>query len=164
MADIIVEVVLGLLFLIFSNTDVQFIENKLTGRSYTIVKALLITKRVELITKKKFAKVALDKNSETFVVHVASLNLVPRIYPDREAQIASLLIEEVKILNKYADFANVFLEEKGLVLAEHTKLNKYAIDPEDGKQPRYGPIYSLGPVELESPKTYIETHLNTGFI
>ena len=35
---------------------------------------------------------------------------------------------------------------------------------EDGKQPPYRPIYSLGPVELEILKTYIKTHLKTGFI
>ena len=34
----------------------------------------------------------------------------------------------------------------------------------DGKQPTYGLIYNLAPVELETLKTYIETHLKTGFI
>ena len=51
-----------------------------------------------------------------------------------------------------------------MVLPERTKLNEHAIDLEDGKQPPYGSIYSLGPVELETLKTYIETHLKTGFI
>ena len=50
------------------------------------------------------------------------------------------------------------------MLPERIKLNKHAIDPEDGKQPPYGPIYSLGPVELEFLKTYIEIYLKTGFI
>ena len=107
---------------------------------------------------------ALDEKSKTFVVHVASLNLAPRIHPNREAQIASLPTEEVKILDKYSDFTNVFSEEKALVLPERTELNEHAIDLEDGKQPPYGPIYSLGPVELETLKTYIKTHLKTGFI
>ena len=106
----------------------------------------------------------MDENSETFVVHVASFNLVSGIYLDRKAQIASLLIEKVKILDKYSDFTDVFSEEKTLVLPERTELNEHAINLEDGKQPPYGPIYSLGPVELETLKTYIETHLKTGFI
>ena len=108
----------------------------------------------------------MDENSETFVVHVASLNLAPApgIHPDRAAQIASLLTEEVKIPDKYSDFTNVFLEEKALVLPERTKLNKHAINLKDGKQPPYGPIYSLVPVELETLKTYIKIHLKTGFI
>ena len=95
-------------------------------------------------------------------MHVASLDL--GIHPDREAQIASLLTEEVKIPDKYSDFADVFSEEKALVLPECTDINKYTIELEDGKQPPYRPIYSLGPVELETLKTYIKTHLKTGFI
>ena len=90
LADISTEVVLDMPFFTLSNTDVQFVEKKLTWRSYTTAKALPTTKRVELIDKKEFAKAALDKkaldkNSETFVVHVVSLNLVPGIHPDREA-------------------------------------------------------------------------------
>ena len=50
------------------------------------------------------------------------------------------------------------------MLLECTKLNEHAINLKDSKQPPYGPIYSLGPVELETLKTYIETHLKTGFI
>ena len=85
MADINVEVVLGMSFLIFSNADVQFVEKELIWRSYITVEALSTTKRVELINKNEFAKAALDEKSETFVIHVASLNLTPGIYPDRAA-------------------------------------------------------------------------------
>ena len=85
LANISVEVVLGMLFLIFRNANVQFVEKELTWRSYTTAKALTTTKRVELINKKEFAKVALDEKSETFVVYVASFNLVPGIYLNREA-------------------------------------------------------------------------------
>ena len=49
-------------------------------------------------------------------------------------------------------------------LPENTSINEHAIELQDGKQPLYEPIYSLGPVELETLKTYIETHLKTGFI
>ena len=85
------KVILGMLFLTFSNVDVQFAQGELTWRSYTPAEALPTTKRVELINKKEFAKAALDENSEAFVIHVASLNLAPAlgIHPDRVAQIAS---------------------------------------------------------------------------
>ena len=43
-------------------------------------------------------------------------------------------------------------------------MNEHAIELEEGKQPLFGPIYSLGPVELEILKTYIETNLANGFI
>ena len=164
LADISAEIVLGMPFLTLSNADVQFVEKELTWRSYTTAEALPTTKWVELINKKKFAKVALDEKSETFVIYVASLNLTPGIHPDRAAQIASLLTEEVKIPDEYSDFTDVFSKEKALVLPERIELNEHAIDLENGKQPPYGPIYSLGPVELETLKTYIETHLKTGFI
>ena len=62
------------------------------------------------------------------------------------------------------DFVDVFSKEKALVLLERTELNEHAINLEDGKQPPYGLIYSLSPVELETLKTYIEIYLKTGFI
>ncbi len=47
---------------------------------------------------------------------------------------------------------------------ENIGINKHAIELINGKQPPYGPIYALSPVELETLKTYIKTHLKTGFI
>ncbi len=49
-------------------------------------------------------------------------------------------------------------------LPENTGMNEHAIKLIDGKQPPYGPIYALSPVELETLKTYIKTHLKTVFI
>ena len=43
-------------------------------------------------------------------------------------------------------------------------MNKHAIKLEEGKQLLFGPIYSLGLVELKTLKTYIETNLANGFI
>lgn len=43
-------------------------------------------------------------------------------------------------------------------------MNKHAIKLVEGKELLYGPIYSPGLVELEILKTYIKTHLKTGFI
>ena len=163
-ANVSPEVVLGILFLTLSGANVDFLDRDLRWKTYITEKALPTTRRIELVGKKEFAVATLDSELKTFVIYVASLNLVPGIHPDREAQIAFLLTEEVKILGKYSDFTDVFSEEKALVLPERTEFNEHAIDLEDGKQPPYGPIYSLGPVELETLKTYIETHLKTGFI
>ena len=164
LANISAEVVLGIPFLTLSNANVQFVEKELILKSYTTAEALPTTKRVELINNKEFAKAALDGKSKTFVVHMTSLNLTPGIHQDKAVQIASLLAEKVRITDKYSDFVNVFLEEKALVLPERTELNEHAIDLGDGKQPPYGPICSLDPVELETLKTYIKTYLKTGFI
>ena len=61
----------------------------------------------------------------------------------------------VAIPAEYSDFKDVFSKESAAVLPEHTKINTHAINLEEGKQLPYGPIYSLGPVELETLKIYI---------
>ena len=93
-----------------------------------------------------------------------SLNLTPEILLVRAVQIASLLTKKIKIPDEYLDFINIFSEKKALVLPEQTEFNQYAIKIEEDKQPPYESIYSLGSVELETLKTYIKTHLKTGFI
>ena len=77
---------------------------------------------------------------------------------------ASLVSEEAKIPVEYSDFSDVFSPDSAVEIPEHTGINDHPIDLVDGKQPPYGPIYSLGPVELETLKTYIETNLASGFI
>ena len=49
-------------------------------------------------------------------------------------------------------------------MPKNTGINKHAIKLPEGKQLLYKPIYSLGPVELEILKIYIEIYLKTGFI
>ena len=166
LADTTMEVVLGMPFLTLSNADIQFAEKELTWRTYTTEDALPTTRRVELIDKKEFAKAALDENIKAFVVHVSSVSSRSKmtIHPVREAQIASLLAKEVTVPAKYSDFADVYSKKSAEVLPECTGINKDAIELEDGKQPSYEPIYSLGPVELEILKTYIKTNLANGFI
>ena len=156
-------------FLTFSNADIQFAEKELTWRSYTAAKALPTTKWVKLINKKKFAKAALDEESETFVVHVAILEapLVGiAIHLSQAAQISALIQDgaSTKVPPKYVDYADVFLFDLAMKLSEKTGINEHAIELQDSKQPFYGPICSLRPVELETLKTYIKIHLKTGFI
>ena len=175
--DTSVKVMLGMPFLTFSNANIQFAEKELTWKSYTAAETLPTTKRVKLIDKKEFAKAALDVESETFVVHVSALKAPlsqMTIYSSRAAQIIGSNPVQVaalkqnkaptKVPTKYSDFADIFSEEKALVLPERTDLNEHAIELKGGKQPLYGPIYSPGPVELEILKTYIEIYLKTGFI
>ncbi len=49
-------------------------------------------------------------------------------------------------------------------LPENTGMNEHVIKLIDGKQPPYGTIYTLSLVELETLKTYINTHHKTSFI
>ena len=105
------------------------------------------------------------------MVYVAALKVLLKsaeitIHPARVAQIAALKQDKapIKVLPKYADYADVFSFDLAMELLENIGINKHAIKLEECKQPSYRPIYSLGPVELESLKTYIKTHLKTGFI
>lgn len=75
LANISMKIELKIFCLTFSNANIQFNKYKLTWRSYTTTKALLIIKQVEIIDKKTFAKAILDKNIKTFVIYVISLNL-----------------------------------------------------------------------------------------
>ena len=116
-----------------------------------------------------FAAAALDPGHETFVVHIASLESCSQkgdVHPSRRVQIAALVANEAltSIPTEYSDFADVFSLELASELLENTRINDHAIKLVDDQQLPYGLIYSLGPVELETLKTYIETNLKNGFI
>ena len=100
------------------------------------------------------------------MVHVAALvkPMTMLIYLFCQAQIALLISEETRISAEYSDFSNVFSSDSAAELPKHTKINNYPINLLDDKQPPYGPIYSLGPVELKILKTYIKVNLASGFI
>ena len=175
MADTKFELILGMSFLKISNVDVVFGEGTLTWKLYTTNKALPTTERVRLVDPKEFVIAALDADSETFVVHVAIWKCEEMaINHDRKAQIeaqsgtqvGALLFDEAptEVPVEYSDYSDVFSTENAAELPENTGMNEHAIELEEGKQPPFGPIYSLGPVELETLKTYIKTNLANGFI
>ena len=88
MANTKFEVVLEIPFLKISNANVAFGEGTLTWKSYTISKALPITKRVRLVNPMEFVIAALDADSETFVVHVAIREREDMpMHSERQAQI-----------------------------------------------------------------------------
>ena len=97
-------------------------------------------------------------------MHISFLGLKISIHLARKAQLALLLTKKVTVPTEYSDFADVFLEKSANVLPEGTKANEHVIKLEEGKQPSYGPIYSLGPVEFATFKIYIKTNLANGFI
>ena len=160
------EVILGMLFLSLNNANVKFAElEKLTWKTYIVTEALPTTSQVKLIGKKKFAKIALNKNSETFVVYISALEVMA-IYLSRAAQIATLQCDKALtiILIEYSDYADVFLTDLGMELSENNGINEHAIELMKGKQLPYGLIYAFNPVELETLKTYIKTYLKIVFI
>ena len=100
------------------------------------------------------------------MVYVAALETAlagMAISSSRKAQILGLIQDETptKVISKYTDHADVFSFDLAIELLKNTGINKNAIERQDDKQPPYGPIYSLAPVELETLKTYIKTYLKT---
>ena len=167
MADTKFEVILGMPFLKISNADVAFGEGTLTWKSYTTNKALPTTERVQLVDPKEFVIAALDADSETFVVHVAIREQEEMsVHVERQAQVGALLFDEAltEVLAEYSDYSDVFLAENAAELLENIGINEHVIELEEAKQPPFGPIYSLGPVELEKLKIYIKTNLANDFI
>lgn len=115
LTDLNVELVLEMLFLMLSNANIQFIKKKLIWKSYTTTKVLPTTKYIDLINKKEFAKTVLGKNIKAFVVLVILFNfgkLIMLIYLAKKIQITLLIAKKVKILIKYLDFSEIFLEKK----------------------------------------------------
>lgn len=154
-----------MLFLTFSNVNIQFVKKKLIQRSYIIAKALPIIKRIEIIDKKEFSKAALDRNIEAFGINVIFLNFSSiLIYPAKKAQTTYLITEKIKISTKYSDFLDVFLEKKTLMLLKLIKLNQHAIKLRDNKKLLYRTIYSLRPIKFKILKIYIKTNLVNSFI
>ena len=106
-------------FLPLSGADIDFFGQELRWRTYTTEEALPTTSRVELVGKKEFAATALDPEHENYVVYVGSVssNALPSfflleldVHPFRRPQVSGLITKKalIKILAKYADFANLF--------------------------------------------------------
>ncbi len=69
-----------------------------------------------------------------------------------------------EISAKYSNYADVFSSDLIIKLPENTEMHEHIIELIDGKQPPYELIYALSLIELKTLKTYIKTHLKTGFI
>ena len=166
-ANISLEVIFGMSFLTLSSTDIHFLDQELRGRIYTIEEALSSTGCIKLVGMKEFAIATLNPKYEIFVVHVASYSSTPlNVYPSRKSQISGLIAKKTstRIPNKYVDFTNVFSLDLAFELFEQIGINDHAIELVDSQQLPCKSIYSLGPVELETLKTYIKSNLANKFI
>ncbi len=128
----------------------------------------MTTRQVELIGKKEFAAAALDLKHEAFVIYLAALSvdLGDKVHPLKRVQIVHLKVDEVhsKLPSKYTEFADIFSQKLAVEVPEHTRINDHAIKLVDNQKPPYRPIYSLGPIEPETLKAYIENNPANGFI
>ena len=88
------------------------------------------------------------------------------VHSKKQAQVGALLFDKVffKVPVEYSDYSNVFSAENTVELPKNTRINEHIIELEKSKQPFFGSIHNLGPIELETLKTYIKTNLANGFI
>lgn len=166
MADTKIEVILGMLFLTLSRADIRFAKKKLVWRAYSTAEALPTTQKIKIIDKKKFAAMVLNEEDEIFVIYMATTGVkaASNVHPSWQAQIRLMEIEEIIIPPKYADYTDVFSPDSAVELLKQIGIKNHPINLVDNKQPLFSLIYSLGPVDLETLKTYIETNLANGFI
>ena len=79
----------------------------------------------------------MDKESKTFVVHVAALEaplIGMAIHLSRAAQISDLIQDKAstKVPPEYADYADVFSFDLAIELPKNTGIKEHAIDLQDG--------------------------------
>ncbi len=72
LANVKLDIMLGIPFLTMSNTNVDFQAQDFQWRSYTTRNLLSTTRWVELIGNKKLVAAALDTEHEAFIVHSCS--------------------------------------------------------------------------------------------
>lgn len=161
------NIALSIPFFTLSNAEINFVSQELSWKLFTIAKALLITKQIELIEKKMFLAISLNLNEEIFLIHVAAPSLNSEIYPFYRVQLAFFFVNDAftVVFSEYADFIDVyFLAEFAVKLSEYIEINNHPIDKVDGQQPPYRLIYRLKLIKLEILKTYIEINLVNSFI
>ena len=137
------EVILGMSFLIISNTNVAFSKGLLTWMIYITNKTLPSIEQVQLVNLKEFVIVALDADSKTFIVHVANQEQEEMlVHSKKQAQIRASLFNKTptEVLVEYSDYSNVFSMKNVAELPENTRMNNHAIELEIGKQPPFKPI------------------------
>ena len=174
-ANISSKVVFGILFLTLTDADVDFLDWELWWRIYTTKKALPTTKHVKIMGKKEFVARALDLEYEIYIVHIRSVSFIVslsfsplefNVHISHRPQISGLITKEAvtKVSDKYINLVDVFSPDLASELPKYTEINDHAIELVNCQQPPYKPIYSLGLVEMETLKAYIEINLANRFI
>lgn len=137
-ASVSLEIIFGMPFLTLNNADINFLDQKLRWKTYTTKEALLTTRHVELVGKKKFATTVFHPEHEIYIFHIGSVsfdmspstssleldvNTFYRLY------ISGLIDQEAltKVPNEYINFANIFSPVLVSKLPKHIAINNNAI-------------------------------------
>lgn len=88
----------------------------------------------------------------------------PSIHFWCQTQVALLTIKDTKILVKYSNFSDNLCPDSLAKLPEYIGIINDFLNLANYKNPTYGLIYSLKPIEYKILKTYIKTKLTFGLI
>jgi hypothetical protein len=80
-----------------------------------------------------------------------------------DIELYAIEAEEIQLPSKYANYADVFLEEEVAKFLESTHV-EHAIPIEEGAEVPYRLIYSLSANELQVLREYIKSSLEKGWI
>ena len=110
--------------------------------------------------------IQLFKNKKMAMNLVKKMQIKVQSKDQSGAKIEALIFDKAPttIPIEYFDYSNIILAIFIMQLPEYTGMNNHIIKLKKDKQPFFGPIYNLGPIELETLKTYIEINLANGFI
>ena len=114
-----------------------------------------------MVSTKELLKEAERINSDSYLLGTllssgAELELEARVYYVHAAQ-------EVRIPHELSEYADVFDNRNAEILPQY-KSSDYAIPIVEGKEPPYGPLYTLSSRELQLLREYIEEALRRGWI
>ena len=124
---------------------------------------------MDIIESKEIAKLALDKNANSFIIHARQVlntykSFIHRDRRDRIVQARSAVRSgTVKLPPEYNEYSDVFSDSDAAELPKHGPAD-HAIDLIDGKQSSYDTIYNLNKMKLETLRGYIESNLANDFI
>lgn len=155
----------GTFFLSLSNVQINFNNQELNLRLYTIKIILFTIRRFEQARKKSFTVAAFDPKDNIFIIHIAFFANLNVIYLSHRVQIALLKRNKVSIivLPKYTQISDIFSRISVMELLEYTEINDYTIKLIECKQLPYKPTYSLRLIKLDTLKIYIKTNLVNSF-
>lgn len=113
LVEISIDVTFRVSFLILSNVEINFNNQKLECKFYTVAKVFSTIKKLELVGTKEFVIAALDPEDKIFVIQIISLAIfdMNKVHLSRMAQIFSLKVNmaPTMIFAEYFNFAGVFL-------------------------------------------------------
>lgn len=116
---------------------------------------------IAMVSATAFRKIAARKNHRIYAVSVKDMEeyLSRPKFSDAEDK------EKIKKLvpEDYHKFIQLFTKEEADKIPPRRYID-HAIDFEDGKQPGFGPLYSMSELELKVLKDYLDENLSKGFI